>query len=181
MARLYAAAGQNDNIEKAYATKDYYRKVKNVISHPDYDGESYFKNYNKFAPDANKALILDLKCYLKDFIGELIAGKLIEKKSTGKIFNTIENNPLEFSEIFLKEAKTLKDEYEKVEPFLKNISYKLFNIKLDISERVNFIWDNDIALVELEQPFEFGEGILPSCLLENDRKQIDISFIHKSF
>ena len=134
IAQLYAASGQNDNIEKAYETKENYRKAKNFISHPDFDPASYSKEYEKFLCDKNKALILDLKCYVKDYIDELIASKLIEKNSTEQLFNDIKNNSLEFSEIFLKEAKTLKDEYEKVEPFLKNISYKLFNIKLDISE-----------------------------------------------
>ena len=69
---------------------------------------------------------------------------------------------------------------DKLMTFKKNVSYKLLQIKLDISKKINFTWDNDIALVELEQPFEFGKGILPSCLLESVEKQFDNSFIRKS-
>ena len=72
------------------------------------------------------------------------------------------------------------DKIEKLMPFWKNISCKKRKIILDRSEEVNLSLDNDIALVELEQPFEFGKGILPSCLFENDKKQFHNSFIRKS-
>ena len=139
---LYVAAGQNDNIKKAFVTKENYKKVKKIISHPDFEREP------------NKALTLDLKClkYLKDYIRKLIADKK-------------ENIPM--------------DKIEKLILFWKNVSCEKRQIILDHSE-VDSLSDNDIALVELEQPFEFGKGILPSCLLENDKKKFDNSFIRKS-
>ena len=72
------------------------------------------------------------------------------------------------------------DKTEKLMPFWKNISCEKRKIISDNPKEIKFPLDNDIALVELEQPFEFGKGILPSCLLENDKKQFHNSFIRKS-
>ena len=91
---LYAASGQNDNIEKAYVTKENYRKVKNFILHPDFE-----------KANANRELILELKCYLKDYIDELIANNPIEKNSTEQLFNDIEDHPLEFAKELMDKLK----------------------------------------------------------------------------
>ena len=179
MKRLYVASGQNNNIKKAYVTKENYRKVKNVILHPDYVPRSYFKDYVKFAY-ANKTLILDLKCYLKNYIDKLIGKKLIEKNSARQLFNEIENDPIEFGNNINKKVNISNEEKEKLRPFYKNITLKLSDIQLEFFKKENFFIDNDIALVELEEPFEFGKGILPSCLLENDKNEFDNSFIRKS-
>ena len=182
MKYLYVAAGQNDNIKNAYVTKENYRKIKNAILHPDYDPVSYLKVFDKFLKaNANKTLILDLKCYLKNYIDKLIAEKLVENNSTGQLFNDLDNDPMEFSNNIHKIANLSMEQIENLMPFRKNISNKLFKINLDCYKRANFTLDNDIALVELEQPFEFGIDVLPSCLLENDKKQFDNSFIRKSF
>ena len=180
MKLLYVASGENDNIKKAYITKENYRKVKNFISHPDFVPKTYFKDYVKFAPYANKALILDLKCHLKDCIDEMIAEKLIEKNSAGQLFNDIEKDPMEFGNNIHKKANISKDKIEKLRPFYEKIFFKLLEIKMDFFSRPNLTMDNDIALVELEKHFEFCKGVLPPCLLENDEKQFDNSFIRKS-
>ena len=179
MRNLYVAAGQNDKVEKEYVTKENYRKVKNVISHPDFDQASYFKDLLKFTKaNAKKSSILELKCYFKDYINKLIADKRIEKNLTEQLFDDLENDPIEFLRKIQEKTNILRGKMDK--SFLENVRKKLFEIRSDILDRVNFTKDNDIALVELEQPFEFGKGILPSCLLENNKKQFDNSLIRKS-
>ena len=177
MKNLYVAAGRNDNIEKAYVTKENYRKVKNVILHPDFDPVSYSRDLVNFVmANANKELILDLKCYIKkDYIDKLI----IEKNLTEQLLKDLENDPLEYAKELLEKLKYLPTD-DKLMPFRNNVYKKLQEISRGSLEIFNFTMDNNIALVELEQPFEFGKGILPSCLFENNRKQFNNSFICKS-
>ena len=160
-------------------TKENYRNVKNVISHPDFDMVSYLRDYDKFAKaNANKELILDLKCYLKDFVDKIIANEPIKKNITDPQFNDIENDPLKFAKELMTKLSFFPVKSELM-ALKENVSYRLQKINLDIYKRINFVMD-DVALVELEQPFEFGKSILASCLLENDKKKFDNSFIRKS-
>ena len=100
--------------------------------HPDFDEASYFKKLNEFMKsDLNNILILDLKCYLKDFIDKLIAHKLIEN-STEQLFTDIENGPIEFYKINSDKIEDkLKDQNETI---LKHFRSSMRNASIKIDQ-----------------------------------------------